>query len=173
MVLSVKVLITEERIRKRVSELARVVAQDNPSGEIHVLFVLKGAFIFCADFIRALSKHEIDITVNYIIAKSYVGKESTGNVKSFMDVDVENKEVLLIEDIIDTGCTLRSLKEALMRMGPRSFKTLCLLDKPSKRQVNMEADYVGFQIPDKFVVGYGLDWDEKFRYLPFVAELEE
>jgi hypoxanthine phosphoribosyltransferase len=170
----VNVLITEKDIVKRVSELAEVVARDSTSRQIHVLFVLKGAFVFCADFIRALSKHDIDVMVNYVIAKSYAGAESTGKVKVSLDVDsvdIKDKEVLLVEDIIDTGRTLTILKEAFTKMRPRSFKTLCLLDKPSKRIVEIEADYVGFEIPDKFVVGYGLDWDEKYRYLPFIAEV--
>lgn len=167
-----KTLITEKQIRKRVFELAEEIARDNSSGQLHVLFVLKGAFIFCADFLRALSSHELDVTVDYIIAKSYVGTESTGDVKLSAKVHIKGKEVLILEDIIDTGRTLKRLREELMKMQPKVLRTVCLLDKPSRREVDMKVDYVGFEIEDRFVVGYGLDYDEKYRYLPFIAEIE-
>ena len=167
-----KVLITEKQIREKVSELAERIAEDNSSGDVHVLFVLKGAFVFCADLIRALSNNNIDVTVDYAIAKSYVGKESTGAVKFSVDVEVEGKEVLLTEDIIDTGRTIKKLKEELMKGGPKTLRTVCFLDKPSRREVDMRADYVGFEIPDRFVVGYGLDYDEKYRHLPYIGVIE-
>lgn len=167
-----KVLITEKQIREKVSELAERIAEDNSSGDVHVLFVLKGAFVFCADLIRALSNNNIDVTVDYAIAKSYVGKESSGAVKFSVDVEVEGKEVLLTEDIIDTGRTIKKLKEELMKGGPKTLRTVCFLDKPSRREVDMTADYVGFEIPDRFVVGYGLDYDEKYRHLPYVGVIE-
>ncbi len=167
-----KTLITEKQIRLKVIELAEEIAKDNSSGQLHVLFVLKGAFIFCADLIRALSIHKLDVRVDYIIAKSYVGTESTGDVKFSVDVDIKEKEVLLLEDIIDTGRTIKRLKEELMKMQPKSLRTVCLLDKPSRRDVDMKVDYVGYEIEDRFVVGYGLDYDEKYRYLPFIAEIE-
>jgi len=167
-----KTLITERQIRSKISELAQEIAKDNSSGQLHVLFVLKGAFVFCADLLRALSHHNLDVTVDYVIAKSYVGKESSGEVKFSVDVDIKGKEVLLLEDIIDTGRTLKRLKEELMKMQPKSLSTVCLLDKPSRRQVDIKVDYVGFEIEDRFVVGYGLDCDEKYRYLPFIAAIE-
>jgi hypoxanthine phosphoribosyltransferase len=167
-----KTLITERQIRSKISELAQEIAKDNSSGQLHVLFVLKGAFVFCADLLRALSRHNLDVTVDYVIAKSYVGTESSGEVKFSVDVDIKGKEVLLLEDIIDTGRTLKRLKEQLMKMQPRSLSTVCLLDKPSRRQVDIKVDYVGFEIEDRFVVGYGLDCDEKYRYLPFIAAIE-
>lgn len=167
-----KALITEKQIRKKVFKLAEEIARDNISGQLHILFVLKGAFVFCADFIRALGGHKLDVTVDYIIAKSYVGAESTGDVKFSAEVHIKGKEVLILEDIIDTGRTLEKLKEELMKMQPKSLRTLCLLDKPSRREVDMKIDYVGFEIEDRFVVGYGLDYDEKYRHLPFIAEIE-
>lgn len=167
-----KTLITERQIRSKISELAQEIAKDNSSGQLHVLFVLKGAFVFCADLLRALSHHNLDVTVDYVIAKSYVGTESSGEVKFSVDVDIKGKEVLLLEDIIDTGRTLKRLKEQLMKMQPRSLSTVCLLDKPARRQVDIKVDYVGFEIEDRFVVGYGLDCDEKYRYLPFIAAIE-
>jgi hypoxanthine phosphoribosyltransferase len=168
-----KPLITEKRIRDKVFELAEEIAKDNNSGQLHVLFVLKGAFIFCADIIRVLGIHDIDITLDFIAAKSYLGTESTGDVKFSMDVEIRGKEVLLLEDIIDTGRTLKRLKEELLKMQPKSLKTVCLLDKPSRRVVDIQPDYVGFEIIDRFVVGYGLDCDEQYRHLPYIAVIEQ
>ena len=171
--INMKPLITEKQIREKVFELAEGIAKDNRSGKLHVLFVLKGAFVFCADIVRALSSHGIDITLDYIIAKSYAGTESTGNVKCSMDIEIKGKEVLLLEDIIDTGRTLKRLKEELMKMKPKSLKTVCLLDKPSRRVVDIKPEYVGFEIDDSFVVGYGLDCDEQYRDLPYIAVIEK
>ena len=167
-----KTLITEEQIRSKVFELAEQIARDNSSGKLHVLFVLKGAFVFCADLIRALSSHKLDITVDYVVAKSYVGTHSIGDVKCSVDVDIKDREVLLLEDIIDTGRTIKALEEELQKMGPTSVRTVCLLDKPSRREVGIKVDYVGFEIEEGFVVGYGLDCDEKYRHLPFIAVME-
>lgn len=167
-----KILITEKQIRDRIIELAEEIARDYSSGYIHAIFVLKGAFIFCADLVRALSGNNVDVTVDYCIAKSYAGTESSGEVKSSLDVDVEGKAVLITEDIIDTGRTIKRLKEELIKRKAGSIKTVCLLDKPSRREVDMKADYVGFEIPDKFVVGYGLDYNEKYRHLPFIGIVE-
>jgi len=167
-----KTLITEEQIREKVSELAETIAGECHSGHLHAIFVLKGAFIFCADLLRALSKNDVDVTVDYTIAKSYVGTESSGEVKFSMNVDVGGKEVLLLEDIIDTGRTIKRLKEELMKQDAGSIRVACLLDKPSRREVDMKADYVGFEIPDKFVVGYGLDCDEKYRHFPCIKIIE-
>jgi hypoxanthine phosphoribosyltransferase len=167
-----KTLITEEQIRSKVFELAEQIARDNSSGRLHVLFVLKGAFVFCADLIRALSSHKLDITVDYVVAKSYVGTHSVGDVKCSVDVDIKDREVVLLEDIIDTGRTIKALKEELQKMGPTSLRTVCLLDKPARREVGIKVDYVGFEIEEGFVVGYGLDCDEKYRYLPFIAVIE-
>jgi hypoxanthine phosphoribosyltransferase len=167
-----KVLITEKEIRDKVSELAEEIAKDYSCGHLHAIFVLKGAFIFCADLVRALSDHNVDVTVDYAIAKSYIGTESSGHVKSSVEVDVEGKEVLLVEDILDTGRTIEKLKDELKKRRANSVKTVCLLDKPSRREVDMKADYVGFEIPDKFVVGYGLDCDERYRHLRYIGVID-
>ncbi len=167
-----KVLITEEEIREKVSELAEEIAKDHSCGHLHAVFVLKGAFIFCADLVRALSDQNVDVTVDYAIAKSYIGTESSGQVKSSVEVDVEGKEVLLVEDILDTGRTLEKLKEELKKRRAKRVKTVCLLDKPSRREVDIKADYVGFEIPDRFVVGYGLDRDERYRHLRYVGVID-
>ncbi len=165
---AMKVLITESQIRKKVSELAKRIAVDYSSGHLFAIFVLKGAFIFCADLVRDLSRNNVDVTVDCAVARSYVGTESNGKVKFSMDVDVKGKEVLLIEDIIDTGRTIKALKEELIKRKAGRVRVVCLLDKPSRREVDMEADYVGFEIPDKFVVGYGLDCEQKYRNLPCI-----
>jgi hypoxanthine phosphoribosyltransferase len=164
-----KPLITEERIRQRVVEIAKRIAEDSSLRQLHVLFVLKGAFIFCADLVRNLSSHDMDVTLDYVTAKSYDGKTSTGKVKLSFDVDIEGKDVLLVEDIIDTGKTIKKLKEELTKKRPLSLRTVCFLDKPSRREVHINADYVCFEIDNDFVVGYGLDHDEKYRNLPFIA----
>jgi len=168
-----KILLSEEQIRERVLDLAEVIAKDSNTKKLHVIFVLKGAFIFCSDLVRSLSRHQIDITLDYIVAKSYVGTESSGDFKLLVDVDIEGKEVLIVEDIIDTGKTILRLKEKLIRKQPASLKVVCLLDKPARREVDVSGDYVGFEIEDEFVVGYGLDCDEKYRYLPFISKMEE
>lgn len=168
-----KEFIAEKEIREKVSELAERIAKGNGSRELHVLFVLKGAFIFCADLVRALGSHKIDVTIDYVIAKSYIGKRSTGRVEYLVDVDIKEKNVLLVEDIVDTGRTLKLLKEELMKQEPKALTTVCLLDKPSRRAVEMEVDHVGFEIPDAFVVGYGLDYNEKYRHLPYIGVIDK
>jgi len=168
-----KVLLTEEQIREKILDLAEVIAKDSSTRKLHVIFVLKGAFIFCSDLVRGLSRYQTDITIDYIVAKSYIGTESSGNIELLIDVDIEGKEVLLVEDIIDTGRTILKIKEELLKRQPASLKTVCFLDKPARREVSVKGDYVGFEIEDRFIVGYGLDCDEKYRYLPFIAEIGE
>ena len=168
-----KILLTEEQIREKILDLADEIANDNTSGKLHIIFVLKGAFIFCSDLVRGLGRHQIDITIDYAVAKSYVGTESSGDLKLLVDVDIEGQEVLIVEDIIDTGRTILELKEKLLKGRPASLKVACFLDKPARRKVSVNGDYIGFEIEDRFVVGYGLDWDEKYRYLPYIAEISE
>ena len=170
---SMKVLITEKEIREKVCELSKIIAKESRTRNLHILFVLKGSFIFCADLIRALNNHKVGMTIDYISAKSYVGTRSTGKIKLSMNIDIKGKEVLLVEDIIDTGRTLKKIKKELVGKKPIDLKIVCLLDKQSRREVDIEADYVGFTIEDRFVVGYGLDCDENYRFLPFIAELSE
>jgi hypoxanthine phosphoribosyltransferase len=165
-------LITQHQIQERVLELAEEIAKDNNAGRLHVVFVLKGAFIFCADLVRALAKYNIDIRLAYVIAKSYKGRMSTGDVELFVNVDIEGERVLLVEDIVDTGRTIKAIKDELRRMGPSGLRTVCLLDKPSRREIEINADYVGFEIEDKFVVGYGLDHNEEYRHLPYIAVID-
>lgn len=166
-------LITEKQIREKVFELSERIAKDSQTDQLHILFVLKGSFIFCADLVRALHCHDVNVTLDYLTAKSYVGREPTGDIKLLMNIDINGKEVLLVEDIIDTGRTLRKIKEELIKQKPKQMRIVCLLDKHCRREEVVKVDYVGFEIEDSFVVGYGLDCDEKHRHLPFIAEIEE
>ena len=166
-----KTVISEKRIRKKVRELAGAICRDFPT-EVFVVCVLKGAAVFYADLIREISRQAgPKVFSNYIRASSYKGKESCGEVDLISDLDVRGKEVLVVEDIIDTGRTLSKVREQFMSQGAKAVKICTLLDKPSKRAEKISADYVGFIVKDLFLVGYGLDCNEEWRELPFIAEL--
>ena len=138
-----------------------------------VVCILKGAFIFCADLVRNL---DLPCEIDFISASSYgAGTTTSGNVKINKDVehDVENKHVILVEDIVDSGLTLKTLKEFFLARRPASLKICCLLDKKERRQADIEVDYSCFTIPDAFVVGYGLDYDGRYRNLPDIMVLDE
>lgn len=166
-----KVLISEEDIKKRIGELADMIGRDYEGKEPCVLSVLSGSFIFAADMVRAL---KIPIQVSFIFASSYGdGTTSKGRVdiikgKGF---DPKGKDILIIEDIVDTGRTLSAIKKLLMEEGASSVEICTFLDKPERRVVELEAKYVGFEIPNQFVVGYGLDYEYKYRQFPFVGLL--
>jgi hypoxanthine phosphoribosyltransferase len=170
-----KVLITREQITKRVAELGADITRDFKGEPVMLVGVLKGAAIFLADLSRQL---DLDATFDFIGVSSYgnrpspsqelkTGWDSTGEVKLTKDVDqtLKDKNVIVVEDILDTGLTLTYLKKMLLARQPRSLKIAALLDKPSRRKLPLEGDYVGFKIPDEFVVGYGLDYAEKYRNL--------
>ena len=170
-----KVLISREEIAKRVSELGAEITKDYAGQSVIFVGVLKGAAIFLADLARQV---QIDATFDFIGVSSYgnrpsphqelnKGWDSTGEVKLTKDVDqsMQGKNVILVEDILDTGLTLTYLKKVLMAHQPRTLKIAALLDKPSRRKLPLEGDYVGFKIPDEFVVGYGLDYAERYRNL--------
>jgi hypoxanthine phosphoribosyltransferase len=174
-----KVLITREQITKRVAELGADITRDFKGEQVMLVGVLKGAAIFLADLSRQL---DLDATFDFIGVSSYgnrpsptqelkSGWDSTGEVKLTKDVDqtLKDKNVIVVEDILDTGLTLTYLKKLLMARQPRTLKIAALLDKPSRRKLPLEGDYVGFQIPDEFVVGYGLDYAEKYRNLADVC----
>ncbi len=175
----IKVLITENKVRARIKELAEEIANDySNKEEVLALCVLKGGIFFCSELMKAISaKKEIPMKVDFIKAKSYIGRESSGDVIIDFDLDlkdeIENKHVLVVEDILDTGMTLKKIKEFLEEKNPKSVKIVTLLNKPLRRKVKIEPDYNGFKIEDKFVVGYGLDYNEKYRGLPYIGYIEE
>jgi hypoxanthine phosphoribosyltransferase len=165
------VLIDTNSIHHRVSELARQIDKDyQDKGDLLVVGVLKGAFIFTADLTRALTKEHV---VDFIALSSYQGDRTTGNVRLLMDTrqNMEGRNVLIVEDILDSGYTLDYLIRTFKTRNPLSVKTAVLLDKPDRHVVPVEIDYVGFTIPDVWVVGYGLDYNEKHRTLPYIAEM--
>ena len=161
-----EVLFTAEELGQRVRELGRQISTDYAGKELLVVGVLKGANVFLGDLIRNI---EIPLEIDFIAAASYGNStESSGVVRLLKDLDypIENRHVLLIEDLIDTGLTLHYLSENLKARLPASFKICTLLDKPERRKVAMEVDYKGFDIPDEFIVGYGIDFGQKYRNLP-------
>lgn len=174
-----KVLISREEIRKRVAELGTEITRDFAGEPVILVGVLKGSAIFLADLARQI---QLDTTFDFIGVSSYGnrptpkqelkhGWDSTGEVKLTKDVDqtMKDKNVILVEDILDTGLTLTVLKQLLLARQPRALKVAALLDKPSRRKLPLKGDYVGFTIPDEFVVGYGLDYAERYRNLADVC----
>lgn len=166
-------LITEEQIAARVREMAAEMRRDAGAGvPVHLIAVLKGAFIFLADLIRAFDG---PVTCDFIAVSSY-GKAmtSSGQVQLIKDLSrsIDGQHVVIVEDIVDTGLTLAYLQDILRARGPASLKTACLLSKPSRRKIEVSVEYIGFTIEDRFVVGYGLDFDERYRNLPFIGVLE-
>jgi len=168
------VLISEAQIRQRIATLAAEIEKDYPaSEEIHLVAVLKGGFMFMADLVRAMSDR---ISMDFMAVSSYgKGTTSSGQVRVLKDLDsnLEGRHIIVVEDIVDTGLTLHYLQDLLRARAPRSLKTACLLSKPSRRQADVAVDYVGFTIEDHFVVGYGLDYAEKYRNLPYIAILQQ
>ena len=166
------VLIDQDELSARIAALGQEIRHDLPAGQIHLICVLKGAFLFLGDLIRAMPGH---ITIDFMACSSYgSGTSSSGEVRLSKDLDVgiEGRDVIIVEDIVDTGLTLHYLQEILLARGPRSLKTACLLSKPSRRKIDVKVDYIGFTIEDKFVVGYGLDYAEQYRNLPYIGILE-
>ena len=167
-----KPFLTVEQIQARVRELAEKISADYKGSDILVVGILKGAVIFFSDLIRQI---RTPIEMDFLIASSYIKDSTTGEVKIHADLreNISGKNVILVEDIVDTGMTLNYIKDMLLKRNPASLKICALLDKKSCRKVDLQIDYVGFEIPDKFVVGYGLDYDNKFRNLPYIAIFKE
>lgn len=164
----VETLISAADIQARVQSLAGEIRRDHPDG-VHLVGVLKGAFVFLSDLARALSN---GVTLDFIAVSSYgQGSTSSGQVQLLKDLDstIEGRDVVIVEDIVDTGLTLTYLQDILRARSPRTLRTACLLSKPLRRKVDVPVEYIGFSIDDKFVVGYGLDYAERYRNLPYIA----
>ncbi len=165
------VLISAEQLQNRVAELAAQIRADYPEN-LHIIAVLKGAFIFMSDLVRVMDG---SVSMDFMALSSYAkGTTSSGEVRLLKDLDtsLDGKDVLIVEDIVDTGLTLTYLQEILRARNPRMLRTACLLSKPSRRKVDVTVEYVGFTIDDHFVVGYGLDYDEQYRNLPYIGLIE-
>jgi hypoxanthine phosphoribosyltransferase len=170
--MSLRVLLTEDQIQSRIRELGAQIDADYPTGDLHLVCILKGAYVFLADLARAIKR---ELSIEFMGISSYgKGKTSSGEVKVTKDLDhsVEGANVLIIEDIVDSGVTLSYLMHVLHQRRPRSVRIAALLDKPERRMRPVEVSYVGFRIPDEFVVGYGLDYGEKYRNLRDVCVLD-
>jgi hypoxanthine phosphoribosyltransferase len=167
-------LITRDQIQDRIVEIAGEIERDTPGdGLIHLVCVLKGGFLFLADLVRAMGDR---VTLDFMAVSSYgKGTKTSGEVRLLKDLDqsIEGRDVIIVEDIVDTGLTLTYLQEILRARAPRRLRTACLLSKPARRLVDVPVDYIGFNIDDHFVVGYGLDYDEQYRNLPYIAVLGE
>lgn len=166
-------LISESELKHRVKQIAEEIDRDFNNESVVMIVVLKGSFVFAADLIREMKS---DLNVDFISVSSYSDQtESTGKVKLLKDLDsnITNKNVVVIEDIIDSGLTLHFLRDHLQLHKPRNIKLCTLLDKPDRRKIDLPVDYVGFVIPDEFIVGYGIDYAQKYRNLPYIATVEE
>ena len=167
-----RVLISEEEIDKRCKEIGAQISKDYSGKTPVVLGLLKGSIPFMAELIKHLN---IDCEIEFMAVSSYSGTESNGDVKIVKDLDrsIIGEDVIIVEDIVDTGKTLEKVKELLYSKGANSVTVASLLDKPDRRIIDIEAEYVGFVIPNEFVVGFGLDFNQKYRNLPFVGVLKE
>ncbi len=166
-------IVTQEEMRTRVRELGRQIAADYTDKELILVGILKGAYAFYADLARAI---RIPMRVDFLIVTSYGSRAKTsGKVKMVTDLteDIAGKDVLLVEDIVDSGLTAQYLMRTLSKRKPKSIKVCTLLSKPKRRKVKVTIDYVGFTIPDHYVVGYGLDYQQKYRNLPYLAVLDD
>lgn len=167
-----KVLISEDEIMERCKELGRIVSEDYAGKNPIIIGLLKGSVPFMAELIKNIT---IDCELEFMAVSSYSGTESMGDVRINKDLDrsIKGCDVLVVEDIVDTGKTLQKVKELLYSKGANSVKVISLLDKPDRRIVEIEAEYVGFTIPNEFVIGFGLDFNQKYRNLPYVGVLKE
>lgn len=166
-----EVLINEAKLQKRIEELAKKIEKDYEGKEIVLLGILKGSVPFLWELAKRIKN---DMQLEFIEVSSYEGTESTGKIKLSKDIasSIKGKDVIIVEDIIDTGRTLTYLKQHILEKKPNSLKIATLLSKPSRRIMELEVDYIGFQIEDKFVVGFGLDYDQKYRNLPYIGCIE-
>ena len=162
-------LISEEKVNARICELGAQISKDYAGEKVHLICILKGASFFACELAKRIT---IPVTIDFMSVSSYGGSTtSTGVVKIVKDLDepIADENVIVVEDIVDTGRTLSYLLDMLKDRGPKSLKLCALLDKPERRVVEIEADYKGFEVPDEFIVGYGLDYDQKYRNLPYIG----
>lgn len=172
MEVNVRVLISEEEVKKKIQEIAAKINEEYAGKELHVICILKGGVFFMCELVKHIT---VPVTHDFMSASSYGdGTVSSGMIKITKDLDssIEGKEVLVVEDILDTGRTLHHLLELLRERKPKSLRLCTLLDKPDRRVVDVPVDYTGFTIPDLFVVGYGLDYAQHYRNLPYIGVIE-
>lgn len=168
-----EVLCTENELKEKIAELGAAITKDYAGKDLLMVSILKGSVMVMADLMRAV---DLPLQIDFMNVSSYgAGTESKGSVKILkdLDVDIKGKNLLIVEDILDSGVTLHNLMNLLQQREPASIEICTLFSKPSRRKVDVEAKYIGFEIPDAFIVGYGLDYDEKFRNLPYVGILKE
>ena len=168
-----RILVSEEQLKAKVAELGDQITRDYEGRQLVLVSILKGSVVFMADLMRAI---HMPCSIDFMVVSSYGGANtsSTGLVKIIKDLDQDltGKDLLIVEDILDTGITLSHLVPMLQLRNPASVKLCTILSKPSRRKVDLHPDYLGFEVPDEFVVGYGLDYDEKYRNLPYVGVLK-
>ena len=167
--MAIDVFISKEKIQERIKELAEVISKDYNGEEVIVVGVLNGCFMFCADLLREL---DLPVITEFMAASSYgEGTTTSGQVDILLDIktDIKGKNVLFVEDIVDTGHTFKKILEMIKTRGPKSVKIASLLSKPARREHQIDIDYLAFEIEDKFVVGYGLDLGGKYRELPYIG----
>lgn len=167
-----KVLLSEQEIQEKVKELGAKISNDYNGKNLMLISILKGAVVFMSDLMRAITIH---CKIDFMAVSSYGSSTKTSGVVRILkdlDIPLDNYDVLIVEDILDSGMTLDYITKILNERHPKSIKICTLLDKPARRKINIKADYVGFTVPDEFVVGYGLDYDERYRNVPFVGVLK-
>lgn len=168
-----KILFTKSEIDNKVKELGEIISKDYKNKDLIVVSLLKGAFVFTADLVREIT---VPVEIDFMTTSSYgYGQESSGEVELVSDISsvIENRDVLIVDDIIDSGYTMLRVKEYLEKKSPKSIRICTMLDKPSRRKVKIDADYVGFSIPDLFIVGYGLNYEEHYRNIPYIFTFED
>lgn len=168
----VRILLSEEEVNKRISEIGEKISKDYAGKQVHLVCVLKGGAFFMCELAKRIT---VPVSMDFMSVSSYGGDtKSSGVVKIVKDLDesLKDKDVIVVEDIVDSGRTLSYLLELLGQRGPKSLALCTLLDKPERRVVKVKVDYTGFEIPDEFVVGYGLDYDQRYRNLPYIGVVE-
>lgn len=168
----IKVMLTEQEVNAKICEIGKQISEDYAGKQVHLVCVLKGGSFFMCELAKRIT---VPVSLDFMSVSSYGGEtKSSGVVKIVKDLDepLKDKDVIVIEDIVDSGRTLSYLMEMLRDRGPASLRLCTLLDKPDRRVVDVHVDYTGFQIPDEFVVGYGLDYDQRYRNLPYIGKVE-